>query len=90
MLTLLRQPDTTKIHDMPLDEHMTFLIRYGRPRLSYIDNGWYCTVEMNTNTTGTQFNVASEFYHKNPNAAVKQCHERIDAALNQLKVTITK
>jgi hypothetical protein len=88
MLTLFKQPEATRVYDLPLDEHLTFLIRYGRPRLSYLDKGWYCKVEMNTNTTGTQFDVSSEFGHLNPNEAVKQCHERIDAALNQLKVTV--
>jgi hypothetical protein len=82
------QPEASKVTEMPLEEHLLFLIRYGRPRVAYLDKGWFCTVQMNTNTTGTQFDVSSEFGHKTPSSAVKQCNERIDAALNQLKVTV--
>jgi len=76
----------TPIADMELEERMLYLIRYGKPRISYLDNGWYCKVEMNTNTDGTQFDVASEFGQKTPTAAAKQCHERIIGALKALGV----
>lgn len=86
MLSLLRktpeQEATRVVED--LQELMLYLIRYGRPRISYLDGGWYCKVEMNTNTKGTQFDIASEFNHPTPIAAAKQCHERIDNALKAL------
>lgn len=78
--------EATRVHDMPLEELMVYMIRYGKPRISYLDGGWYCKVEMNTNTSGTQFDVASEFSHKDPSTAARQCHERIIAALKQLGV----
>ena len=85
MLSLLKkpEPEATKIIE-DLQELMVYLIRYGRPRLSYLDGGWYCKVEMNTNTKGTQFDVASEFNHPTPIAAAKQCHERIVNAMKAL------
>lgn len=89
MLTLFKsdpQPQAMRVPDTELEELMVYLIRYGRPRLSYLDKGWYCKVEMNTNTTGTQFDVASEFGNPTPIGAAKQCHERIVAALKQLGV----
>lgn len=85
MLSLLKkpEPEATKIIE-DLQELMVYLIRYGRPRLSYLDGGWYCKVEMNTNTKGTQFDVASEFNHPTPISAAKQCHERIVNAMKAL------
>lgn len=85
MLSLLKkpEPEANKIIE-DLQELMLYLIRYGRPRLSYLDGGWYCKVEMNTNTKGTQFDVASEFNHPTPIAAAKQCHERIVNAMKAL------
>lgn len=60
------------------------MIRYGRPRVSYLDKGWYCKVEMNTNTSGTQFDVSSEFGHPTQISAARECHERIINALKTL------
>jgi len=86
MLSLLRKQTTEgamPLHE-DLQELMTYMIRYGKPRLSYLEGGWYCKVEMNTNTTGTQFDVASEFGMSTPMQAAKQCHERIINALKAL------
>lgn len=87
MLSLLRkekEPEQASKVVEDLQEMLLFLIRYGRPRLSYHDGGWYCKVEMNTNTKGTQFDIASEFNHPTPISAAKQCQERIDNALKAL------
>lgn len=72
------------VPQMEIEELMVFMVRYGRPRISYLDNGWYCKVEMNTNTAGTQFDVASEFGQPTPLTAARQCHERITNALKTL------
>lgn len=86
MLSLLRKPPqenaTPIVED--LQELLTYLIRYGKPRLSYLDKGWYCKVEMNTNTKGTQFDVASDFDMPTPILAAKQCNERIETAMKAL------
>lgn len=85
MLSLLKkpEPEATKLVE-DLQELMIYLIRYGKPRVSYLDGGWYCKVEMNTNTKGTQFDVASDFGNPTPIAAAKQCHERIVNAMKAL------
>lgn len=72
------------VPQMELEELIVHMIRYGKPRVSYVSNGWYCKVEMNTNTKGTQFDIASEFDHPTPLSAARQCHERITSALKTL------
>ena len=67
-----------------LQELMIDLIRFGKPRVSFLQGGWYCTVEMNTNTTGAKFDISSEFNHPTPMSAAKQCYARIQTALKQL------
>jgi hypothetical protein len=89
MLSLLKKPIIEEASaPQPLTEDLqamlTYMIRYGRPRLSYLDNGWYCKVEMNTNTAGTQFDVASDFGCQTPVLAAKECHQRIINALKTL------
>lgn len=85
MLALLRKesPSATPVHE-DLQELIMYMVRYGKPRISYITDGWYCKVEMNTNTKGTQFDIASEFSHPTPLSAAKECHERIVNALKTL------
>lgn len=69
-----------------LSEILVEMLKYGHPRVSHLNGGWHCNVEMNTNTTGSEFKIRSEFDMATPIAAAKQCHERI---LNTLK-NITK
>lgn len=76
--------DTQQLSQMQLEELLTYMIRYGKPRVSYLDGGWYCKVEMNTNTAGTQFDVASDFSQPTPLHAARMCHERIVTALKTL------
>ena len=87
MLSVLKKESVTSdayVFNENLEELLKYMVRYGKPKLSYMGDGWYCRVEMNTNTTGTQFEVSSEFKHPTPIAAVKQCHERIVSALKAL------
>lgn len=67
-----------------LNEQLIALARYGKPRLGMYSQGWCATVEMNTNTTGTSFEVKSEFGHKTPATAVAECIERVHTALKAL------
>ena len=75
---------TTKIEDLTLEEHLEQMRFYGKPRVSLQSNGWYCVIEMNTNTTGTSFDVKSEFDCESPRLAAKMCHERMLNALKEL------
>jgi hypothetical protein len=86
MLTVIpKLSDATKIQDLTLEEHLEQMTYYGKPRVSRMSNGWYSSIEMNTNTTGTTFEVKSEFDNHTPTMAAKQCHERILNALKQLE-----
>ena len=67
-----------------LDELLQSTHKYGKCRVSRHDTGWYCCIEMNTNTTGTSFEVKSRFDHPTPIEAVTICIERMHAALRML------
>lgn len=67
-----------------LSEQLLDLCRYGKPSVSLLGSGWHACVAMNTNTTGTSFEVRSEFGHKSPDAAVVECSARVHAALKTL------
>lgn len=60
------------------------LARYGRCSLSLLSTGWHCRVEMNTNTTGSSFAVASGFNQASPTEAVEECAKRVAQALAAL------
>lgn len=76
--------EAKRIENLSLEELLTEMLRYGKPRVSYVDKGWYSTVEMNTNTVGTKFDVSSEFGQPTPLHAARMCHERILNALREL------
>lgn len=85
MLTVIQKlSKATKVEDLSLEEHLQQMRYYGKPRVSLMSNGWYSCIEMNTNTTGTTFEVKSDFDHATPTLAAKQCHERILNALKEL------
>jgi hypothetical protein len=73
-----------KVEDLTLEEHLEQMRYYGKPRVSLMSDGWYSCIEMNTNTTGTSFEVKSDFNCPTPTLAAKQCHERILNALKEL------
>ena len=73
-----------KVEDLTLEEHLEQMRYYGKPRVSLMSNGWYSCIEMNTNTTGTSFEVKSDFDCQTPTLAAKQCHERMLNALKEL------
>lgn len=86
MLTLFKtssQEETLPVTE-DLQEELVILLKYGHPRISHLKGGWYCHVEMNTNTVGSKFDIASEFNHPTPISALKQCKERIDNTLKQI------
>lgn len=85
MLTVLQKlSKATKVEELTLEEHLQQMRYYGKPRVSLMSNGWYSCIEMNTNTTGTSFEVKSEFDCQTPTLAAKQCHERMLNALKEL------
>lgn len=84
MTVIPKVSNATKIEDLTLEEHLQQMRYYGKPRVSLMQSGWYSCTEMNTNTTGTTFEVKSDYDHTSPTTAAKQCHERIINALREL------
>jgi hypothetical protein len=84
MLTLFKKPEEARVISDDLNHELMELIKYGHPRMSHFQGGWYCRVEMNTNTVGAKFDIDSGFDHPTPIIALKTCRERIEQALRQL------
>lgn len=68
-----------------LEQMLEDSMRYGQLRVSNMGGEWYAVISMNTNTTGTSFEIKSDFNWKSPRAAVAQCLERMHAALKKLE-----
>jgi hypothetical protein len=73
--------------DQPtLEELLMELTQYGQPRVGmYSNDGWFCSIEMNTNTVGADFKCSSDFKMPTPTAAAKQCLERVLKAVEQYR-----
>jgi hypothetical protein len=67
-----------------LDEALVDLCRYGKPKLSMMDGGWYCWIQMHVAAQGATFEIKSEFGHASPSSAVHECRERILTTIEQL------
>lgn len=83
MLTVINPPSDKAI---PADllEMMRAFDRFGRVTLMHGGNGWWCYIEMNTNTTGVTFSVKGDSNHTDPYLAARQCWERMHGALKAL------
>ena len=66
------------------EDRLVWLCRFGVPRVSRADNGWHARIEMNTNTTGSKFEVVTQFDHPTPSAAVEVLINRMMEALAAL------
>lgn len=59
------------------------LCRVGKPRISRMDDGWVCAVDMHVATAGTEFKIRSEFDCETAFKAAQQCTERVVETLKQ-------
>lgn len=80
---LVPAPAAGTLEQVPasLSERLEWLCRFGLPRVSRLEQGWYAVIAMNTTAIGASFDVKSDFSHKSPDAAVAQLIERMLAAL---------
>lgn len=69
---------------MGLEEILLFLALYGKPRLSWLTNGWYCCLDVMVTGKGVEFKIASEFDHPTPLEAVMVCKQRLEEAMRSL------
>jgi len=70
-----------------LDDALIDMCRYGQPRLSLLDGGWYCKIAMHVAAKGASFDIASDFGQRTPREAVDQCRARIRETIAQLAQT---
>jgi len=75
---------TGVMRDYSLEQLLDELQKYGKPRLSYMGNGWHCCVEMYVCAKGVEFEVKSDFKHKTHKDAAIECCERTLKALSEL------
>lgn len=73
-----------RIADHDLEDLMIYSEKFGKMRLVRMGDGWFCSIDMNTNTTGTSFEVKSEFNHATPLVAARTCLDRMHTALEVL------
>jgi hypothetical protein len=84
MNTLARVVVGEKVVATSLEDLLTELSRYGRPRVILTDSGWYCAIEMNTTAIGATFKVDSDFTNRSPFDAALQCRDRMRDALSKI------
>ena len=73
---------------MSLEECLTELEKYGRPRLSKVSTGgWHACIDVFVTGKGVEFEVKSEFNCKNPVESANQCYQRLVKAIKQIKET---
>jgi len=71
---------------LSLEEILVALCRAGNPRCSKMkSHGWMASCEMHVSAAGTTFEVRSEFTHKTPIDAARECAQRVVATLSQWK-----
>lgn len=78
------QKHAEQLANADLEQLLIYMLRFGKPRVTFVSTGWCCKVEMNTNSKGTQFDVSSEFGHPTPLSAARECHERVVSAMKTL------
>lgn len=85
MFSILRSDEPVKETHHTLEQVLCEMTKYGKPRISYIGDGWFSTIEMNTNSKGVSFEVKSDFNHVSPVNAVIECRSRMMTAISQYK-----
>lgn len=75
------------LKNMDIQKELIKMLDYGKPSLSFVNKGWHCGIEMNTNSKGSTFNVRSEFDHDSPAEAIRVCKLRAKAAIKTIKET---
>lgn len=66
-----------------LNDRLEWLCEFGQPWISRHKEGWYAAIDMNTNTTGSSFKIATSFNEPTPESAVQELIVRM---LNTLQV----
>ena len=57
---------------------------FGHPKLSKLKDGWHSWIQVFVSGKGVEFEVKSDYGHKSPIDATRECSERLVKALNQI------
>lgn len=87
MNNVVRAPfkDVPTLDTSTLDGLITGMTRYGKPRLSYMGDGWHAVIDMYVSSAGAEFKVVSDFKMPSAMAAMRQCADRVVKTLADLK-----
>lgn len=69
--------------DMPLEDLLVKLCEFGEPRVGMYSSGWVSSIKMHVATVGTSFEVRSEFGHRTPLVAARECANRVIETLKK-------
>lgn len=69
-----------------LEELLFILAKYGKPRISLMENGWFAGIIMDINVLGSDLNIKSETNNETPKKAIVQLIERLNSTID----TVTK
>jgi hypothetical protein len=61
---------------LDLDQALTELCQWGRPKLFRLPSGWYCFVDIGLNPKGTLITLDSSAFHASPTLAACECLAR--------------
>jgi hypothetical protein len=61
---------------LDLDQALTELCQWGRPKLFRLPSGWYCFVDIGLNPKGAQITIDSNAFHASPTLAARECLAR--------------
>lgn len=67
-----------------LEQTLLRLNHYGKPRVSRMDRGWYCVVEMFVQAEGASVDIKSESNHPSPSTAAQECLDRVSAVVRDI------
>lgn len=75
-------PDRLIQEAAPLEQLLVNLQKFGQVNVhSFKDGSWSCSVEMVMRAQGSDYKIRSEFDHATPRAAVEQCTDRVNEAI---------
>lgn len=87
MVTDIAKIEAFKPEQHSVEECLIEMSKYGNPRISRLKSGWYSKIEVFVTGEGVEFDVASEFKHDTPSAAINECYHRLMKSIQQIKET---
>lgn len=70
-----------------LEDLLDELTKYGKHRLSWMGDGWYCSLDFYVTVVGAKLEVSSEFKNQTHKKAVIECMIRLHDTIEQINQT---